>query len=117
MVVVIKLACCALEASQIAIRPAGKEIARHFAVWIKADIVRNEEIEIAVVIIIKPRRARSPSFIVDTCLGRYIGESAVAFVAVEFTLAITGDLVVSVTVVVISCAAVSLTELGVFDSG
>ena len=66
------------------------------------DVIGDNEIEPAVLVVIKPARAGGPSaFIGDAGFGGDVGESSVTVVVVENRAAVAGDVEIGVAVVVV----------------
>ena len=53
--------------------------------WIEFDVIADEEIQVAVAVVVEKRAAGSPAdlFVVDTSLARHVGEGSVAVVVKE----------------------------------
>ena len=65
------------------------------------DVVRDEKIEFAVVVVVEPDRAGGKSRIGDSSLRGHIGELAVAEIAEQMVRADGGDVEIDVAVVVV----------------
>src|SRR5258705_4254749 len=57
----------------------------------------NEQVQLSVIVVIKPDRARTPSLRGDTSFFRHVGESAVAIVAVQNILSVLSNVEVCIS--------------------
>src|SRR5262249_46816041 len=66
------------------------------------DVVQYDQIEIAVVVVVKPGRAGRPAaFVADSGLCRHVGEGSVAVVVIENRALVAGHIKIGITVVVV----------------
>src|SRR5580704_104226 len=82
------IAGCALTAPEIVLRTP-------------LDVIRNNEVEVAIPVVVEPRRAGGPSTLIgDSSLGSHLGEGSIAVVVIENGAAVAGDVEIRIAVVV-----------------
>jgi hypothetical protein len=65
------------------------------------DVVRDQQVELAVAVVIKPSRGRTPSAIItDACVLGHVGKRAIVIIVVENRVTVTGEVDIGISVIV-----------------
>ena len=103
MVAVIKLRLLPLVVSGMAIGTIARLMvaAPNIVLGTPIDIVRNDQVEPTIFVVIEPAGAGGPSaFIGNPCLGSNVGERSVAIIAVENRPAVAGQIQIGISVII-----------------
>src|ERR1700756_1015530 len=85
--------------------------------FVEVDEAADEEVEAAIVVVVEPDRARGPSGSGHAGLFGYVGEGAVAIVAIEDAFAVLGDVEIGKAVAVVVAHGHALTEAACAHAG
>src|SRR6266545_4539095 len=91
----------AFELPNVAVGPVFKKLAGHFAVGVELQVVTNEQIEVAVVVIIEKSGAGAPLRIPYPGARGYISKRSLTSVYISFAGTITGDVNVWPAIIVV----------------
>ena len=86
-------------------------------VEVKVDVIGDHQIDESIAVIVAKRCAGRPAAVGDTCLRGYIGEGAVAIVAIEHVAAEAGDIKIGPAIVVVVADRSAHCKAGRGESG